>query len=62
MGFSGALKLEIKFESIRPLSKVLQSYAAEVWTAREHLKHKLLATEMGFWRPCCGLTLLDGVT
>lgn len=40
----------------------IMTYAAEVWVINKNNQRKILATEMMYWRRCCGLTRRDRVT
>lgn len=59
--WSRQIRPEIKIRIYKTLVESIMTYGAEVWELSEQLKRRLLAAEMGFWRRCCRLTLLDKV-
>ena len=40
----------------------IMTYAAEVWVINKKNETKILATEMEYWRRCCGITRADRIT
>ena len=40
----------------------IMMYAAEVWVINKKNERKSLATEMEYWRRCCGITRADRIT
>ena len=41
---------------------IVQSIAEEVWVINKKNERKILATEMEYWRRCCGITRADRIT
>ena len=50
-----------KNQNIKAIVKSTVTYGAEPWETGEHMRTRLLAMEMRYWRRWCRLTLQDGV-
>lgn len=50
-----------KIKIYKSIVESIVTYGAEVWATTEQLKKKLRATEMGYWRRCCQLTIQDKI-
>lgn len=59
--WSNQIKEDTKIRIYKSIVESIVTYGAEVWETTEQMKKKLLAMEMGYWRRCCKLTLLDKV-
>ena len=55
------IRQETKIRIYKTIVESIVTYGAEVWEMTESLRGKLLSMEMGFWRRCCRLTLMDKI-
>lgn len=43
----------IEVKMFKSLVKTCVTYAVEVWILNEHMKRRINAVEIGYWRRCC---------